>query len=64
MFAVVWSGVEWGGSGVGWSGMGWSGLNPNLVSALAPFSLVKVGAEFGAELDNNLITLISFKIIK
>ena len=33
-----------GGSGVG--------LNPNLVSAQAPFVLVKVGAEIGAELDN------------
>ena len=42
--------MEW----VGWSGVGWSGvvLNPNLLSALAPFGLVKVGAEFGAELDN------------
>ena len=28
------------------------GLNPNLVSALAPFVLVEVGAEIGAELDN------------
>ena len=28
------------------------GLNPNLVSALAPFDLVEVGAKFGAELDN------------
>ena len=44
-----WSGVEWGGVGeVG----GWGGQNPNLVSALAPFGLVEVGAEFGAELDN------------
>ena len=31
---------------------GVSGLNPSLVSALAPFGLVEVGAEFGAELDN------------
>ena len=45
-FAV--GGVEWSGVG-GWSGVG---LNPNLVSALAPFVLVKVGAEIGAELDN------------
>ena len=28
------------------------GLNPILVSALAPFGLVEVGAEIGAELDN------------
>ena len=28
------------------------GLNPILVSALAPFGLVKVGAEIGAELEN------------
>ena len=28
------------------------GLNPNLVSALAPFGLVRAGAEIGAELDN------------
>ena len=27
-------------------------MNPNLVSALAPFALDKVGAEFGSELDN------------
>ena len=33
-----------------WSG--WMGLNPILVSALAPFGLVKVVAEIGAELDN------------
>ena len=33
--------------------MGWGGwLKPNLVSALAPFGLVYVGPEFGAELDN------------
>ena len=38
--------MEWGG----WSG--WVGLNPILVSALAPFGLVEVGAEIGAELDN------------
>ena len=37
--------------------MGWRGLNPNLMSALAPFALVEVGAEFGAELDN-----VSFKL--
>ena len=37
--------VVWGGVG------GWGGLNPNLVSALAPFSLVRAGAEIGAELD-------------
>ena len=30
----------------------WGGLNPNIVSTLAPFGLVKVGAEIGAELDN------------
>ena len=29
------------------------GLNPILVSAPAPFGLVEVGAEIGAELDNN-----------
>ena len=39
-------GVEWVGE------VGWVGLNPILVSALAPFALVKVGAEIGAELDN------------
>ena len=33
-------------------GVVWGGLNPNLVSALASFGLVKVGAEIGAELDN------------
>ena len=44
-----------GWSGVGWSGVEWSGvdLNPILVSALAPFGLVKVGAEIGAKLDTN-----------
>ena len=44
--------LRWGGwvGGVEWSG--WVGLNPILVSALAPFGLVKVGAEIGAELDN------------
>ena len=36
--------------GVGWGGYG--GLNPNLVSALAPFGIVEVGAEFRAELDS------------
>ena len=40
--------MEW----VEWSG--WTGLNPILVSALAPFGLVKVGAETEAELDNCL----------
>ena len=40
------------------SGVGW-GLNPNLVSVLAPFALVKVGAEIGAELDN--LTFAGFK---
>ena len=45
-----WSGVEW--SGMEWGGVGWSGLNLSLVSAMAPFGLVRVGAEFGAELDN------------
>ena len=35
---------------MGWCG--WGGLNPNLVSALAPFGLVRAGAEIGAELDN------------
>ena len=35
-----------------WGGVG--GLNPNLVSALAPFVLVQVGAAIGAELDNLL----------
>ena len=34
--------------------VGWGGYNPNLVSALAPFGLVEVGAEFGAELDNKI----------
>ena len=33
------------------------GLTPNIVSALAPFVLVKVGAEIGAELDNIGITV-------
>ena len=37
-----------------WCCVGWGGLNPSLVSALAPFGLVEVGAEFGAELDNKL----------
>ena len=32
-----------------WSG---DGLYPNLVSALAPINLVRVGAEFGAKLGN------------
>ena len=32
----------------------WGGLNPNLVSALAPFGLVRAGAETGAQLDNKL----------
>ena len=36
---------------VGWGGVG-GDLNPNLVSTLAPFALVKVGADIGAELDN------------
>ena len=35
--------------------MVWGGLNPNLVSALAPFGLVRVGAEFGAKLDNLIV---------
>ena len=39
-------------SGLGWCGVGRSGLNTNLVSALAPFSLVKVGAEVGPSLTN------------
>ena len=30
----------------------WGGQNPDLVSALAPFGLVEVGAEFRAELGN------------
>ena len=47
--SLRWSGVEWGG--VEW--VEWVGLNPILVSALAPFGLVEVGAEIGAELDNN-----------
>ena len=38
---------------LGWGGWSGVGLNPILVSALAPFGLVKVGAEIGAELDNN-----------
>ena len=42
---MVWGGV----GGVEWGGVG---LNPILVSALAPFGLVEVGAEIGAELDN------------
>ena len=37
--------MDWGG----WSGVV---LNPKLVSALAPFGLIEVVAEFGAELDN------------
>ena len=40
---------------VEWSGVEWSGMNPNLVSALAPFGLVRVGAEFGAKLDNLIV---------
>ena len=36
-----------------WSGVGWVGLNPILVSALAKFGLIEVGAEIGAELDNS-----------
>ena len=35
------------------------GLNPILVSALAPFGLVEVGAEIGAELDNSTIVTMS-----
>ena len=47
--SLRWSGVEWSG----WvGGVGGVGLNPILVSALAPFGLVEVGAEIGAELDN------------
>ena len=46
-------GVEW--SGVEWGGVGRVGQNPILLSALAPFGIVEVGAEFGAELDNNLL---------
>ena len=45
--------MKWGG--VGWSGMEWSGLKPNLVSAVAPFGLVRVGAEFRAKLDNLIV---------
>ena len=41
----------WGGVG-GVGGVEWVSLNPILVSALAPFGLVEVGAEIGAELDN------------
>ena len=37
---------------MGWGG--WCGLNPSLVSALAPFGLVRAGAEIGAELDNKM----------
>ena len=50
--------------GVGWSG--WVGLNPILVSALAPFGSVEVGAEIGAQLDNFLFSpgLISLKVSK
>ena len=45
--------LRWGGVGwVGWGRVVWGGLNPNLVSALAPFGLVRAGAEIGAELDN------------
>ena len=50
--SLGWSGVG-GVGGVEWSGVGGVGLNPILVSALAPFGLVEVGAEIGAELDNN-----------
>ena len=46
--SLGWSGV----GGVEWSGWSGVGLNPILVSALAPFGLVEVGAEIGAELDN------------
>ena len=46
--SLRWSGVEWSG---------WGGLNSNLVSALTPFGLVRVGAEFGAELDNYYVSL-------
>ena len=31
------------------------GLNPNLVSALAPFGLVEVGAEIGAKPNNMVV---------
>ena len=41
--------------GAGWSGVEWGGLNPYLVLALAPFGLVRVGAEFGAKLDNLIV---------
>ena len=41
--------LRWGGR----CGVVWGGLNPSLVSALAPFAVVLVGAEIGAELDNN-----------
>ena len=37
--------------------MGWCGLNPNLVSALNPFVLVKVGAEIEANPDNSVSAL-------
>ena len=43
--SLGWSGV----GGVEWGGVG---LNPILVSALAPFGLVKVVAEIGAKPDN------------
>ena len=42
--------------------MGWGGLNPNLVSALAPFGLVRAGAEIGAELDNKYNNWIETKL--
>ena len=37
---------------VEWSGVRGVGLNPILMSALAPFGLVEVGVEIGAEFDN------------
>ena len=54
--------MEW----VEWGGVEWVGLNPILVSALAPFGSVEVGAEIGAELDNFLFSpgLISLKVSK
>ena len=39
------------------------GLNPNLLLALAPFVLVKIGAEFGAKLDNILILTILLGLV-